>query len=156
VRVTAGAILAALAAAGAAASDKPWTGPGRFCGYATVIDLLPAESIGERELGIHGAQYLWISDRGAVRIQEINWAAEPRPVARRLGTVNDAELVALGRKSKLGRYALWNGDHLAAYFTSSAVRSDTDALHIARRLMLVDHAGAKGEGCKYRILFSWD
>lgn len=54
------------------------TGPGRFCGFAPIIDLLPGETITTREIGIHSGSFRWTGKFGAFEVRGIGWASEPK------------------------------------------------------------------------------
>ena len=43
-------------------------GPGRFCGYAPIIDLLPGESITVLKSGIHGGSFRWDGAFGSLDV----------------------------------------------------------------------------------------
>jgi hypothetical protein len=155
----AGLILALLAAPEAAAEPaqaESWAGPGRYCGYATEIDLAEGETISTRRLGIHGAAFEWMGKFGRIEVSEINWASRPvgRPV--HIEGIDRARVVRVTRRGAGPTYALWNENHLAAYLTGPALRNQAAVAGILRRIELVDHAGERSEGCKYRTLFSWE
>jgi hypothetical protein len=61
-------------AVGALASDVQ--GPGRFCGYAPVIDLMEGERVTTLESGIHGGSFLWEGSFGSLEVRGIGWASK--------------------------------------------------------------------------------
>jgi hypothetical protein len=158
--LTAGLILALLAAldepADPARDETPWAGPGRFCGYATEIDLAEGETISPGRLGIHSAAFEWSGKFGTVSVSEVNWAAKPRGTPVLLEGVDRSQVVRVARLGPGPTYALWNGKQLAAYVSGAPLRNQAALAGILRRIALADHAGERSKGCKYRMLFSWE
>src|ERR1700761_8939023 len=52
-------------------------GPGRFCGYAPIIDLLPGEKVTTLQGGIHGGSFRWEGAFGSFEVMGIGWASQP-------------------------------------------------------------------------------
>ncbi|WCM27836.1 hypothetical protein NDN01_02590 [Sphingomonas sp. QA11] len=137
-------------------APRPWVGPGRFCGYASVIDLQPGEQIIAGEGGVHGASYIWSGPFGAIVVDEINWASRPKHVVRSISKEGGIEIFQLRGGGSKPLYVVSDGGHLVAYLSSSMFRKNKSDLKYIRRIGLSDHAGDKGTGCKYRMLFSWE
>ena len=155
----AGLILALLAAPEAPAEraqGDPWPGPGRYCGYATEIDLAEGETISTRRLGLHGAAFEWAGKFGTIEVREINWASKPAGRPIHIDGIDRLQVVRVTRPGPGPTYALWSDEHLAAYVSGPAFRSKAAVAGILRRIELVDHAGERSENCKYRTLFSWE
>lgn len=55
-------------------------GPGRFCGYSPIIDLVEGESITTLESGIHGGSFQWDGQFGTLSVRGIGWAIRRREV----------------------------------------------------------------------------
>lgn len=53
-------------------------GPGRFCGYSPIIDLLPGEKVTTLEGGIHGGSFRWEGAFGSLEVHGIGWASRPK------------------------------------------------------------------------------
>ena len=137
-------------------APEPWAGPGRFCGYVSVVDLQPGEQIVADAVGIHTASYVWSGPFGAITVRENNWAARPKNIVRRISKENGAEVFELRGGKSERRYVILGGDHLAAYLSSPMFGKSKADLGYIRRIILSDHAGAKGTDCKYRTYFSWE
>ena len=137
-------------------APRPWAGPGRFCGYATVIDLRPDEQITARQGGIHSATYVWSGPFGSIAVSEINWASRPTQVVRKVSSEGGIEIFQLRGGTSKPLYVVSDGGHLVAYLTSPQFRKNTSDLDRIRRIGLFDHAGDEAKGCKYRMIFSWD
>lgn len=147
------ALVAALVLSGQSeAADL--TGPGRFCGYAPIIDLLPGESITVLEGGIHGGSFLWKGAFGSLKVHGIGWAS--RPDGRLIGPASSAKPARSKQRRADGGYeiAIWNGGHAAAYFNSETpfTAAQTEAV---RRVKLFEE-GQTPSGCKLRTTFSWE
>lgn len=129
-------------------------GPGRFCGYAPIIDLLPGESVTTLQGGVHGGSFRWDGAFGNLEVHGIGWASPPkgRIVRRR----SDQSPARFNQKKVDGSYqiAIWNGAQAAAYFSSPEpfTRQQITAID---RVMLYQE-GQEPVGCKLRTAFSWD
>lgn len=129
-------------------------GPGRFCGYAPIIDLLADEKVTTLEGGIHAGSFRWEGAFGSMEVHGIGWAA--RPKGRILRVQTDSTPARFAQRRIEGRYtiAIWNGAHGAAYFTSPKPLT-------ARQLTAIDRVRLFEEGqdppdCKLRTIFVWE
>jgi len=151
----AGTIAAAALVAAAAASASTLEGPGRFCGYSPIIDLLEGERITTLTGGIHGGTFRWEGAFGTLEVQGIGWASEPdgRPEARR--TARGHVRFATRRRQGSHEVAIWNGRHGAAYFRSPdpLTRAQLAAID---RVDLFDETDQEPQGCKLRTVFAWE
>ena len=146
------AIAALLFASAASASELK--GPGRFCGYSPIIDLLPGERIETLEGGIHGGTFRWIGDFGSLEVNGVGWAGEPKgKVALKR---NAKGHVRFAQHRAKGEYvvAIWNGANGAAYFSSAKPITETQVTAIDRVDLFEE--GQKPEGCNLRTIFSWE
>ena len=129
-------------------------GPGRFCGYSPIIDLLPGERITTLEGGIHSGSFRWEGSFGSLDVRGIGWAARPK------GRIVEAQVgakparFAQRRTSKRYEVAIWNGGHGAAYF-SAAKPLSANQLKAISRVKLFEE-GQAPSGCKLRTSFSWE
>jgi len=130
------------------------TGPGRFCGYAPIIDLIPGETVTLLEGGIHGGSFLWEGAFGSLKVYGIGWASPPEKELT--GPASNAKPAMSKQRRVRGAYeiAIWNGAHGAAYFTSTTpfTTRQTEAI---RRVTLFEE-GETPSGCKLRTMFSWE
>lgn len=131
------------------------TGPGRFCGAAPIIDLLPGETITTREIGIHSGSFRWTGEFGAFEVRGIGWASQPKGHLIREPTA--AQPGRFKQRRDKGRFvvAIWNGGHGAAYFTSERPFSAAQIAAIDR-VTLFEEGQSPPEGCTLRTTFSWD
>jgi hypothetical protein len=144
--------MAVLYAGVAAASEL--RGPGRFCGYAPIIDLLPGEKVTTGQGGIHSGSFVWEGAFGRFEVRGIGWASPPK--GRILRAQTDARPARFAERRVDGGYeiAIWNGAHGAAYFTSPTPFT-------ARQLEAIDRVRLFEEGqdppnCKLRTIFVWE
>ncbi len=149
----AAAVLAAAAlSAPAGASDLE--GPGRFCGYSPIIDLLPGEKITVLSGGIHGGAFRWEGAFGSLDVWGIGWAARPSGlVVHKPGKTSPARF-AQQRVDDGYQIAIWNGGHGAAYFRSPEPLTRAQRRAIARVGLFEE--GETPEGCRLRTVFSWE
>ncbi len=146
------AFAALLIAPAATAGDLE--GPGRFCGYSPIIDLLPGERIATLNGGIHAGAFRWTGDFGSLEVMGIGWAGKPEGrVALKRNSKGHARFA---QRRDEGRYvvALWNGTHGAAYFSSQKPLTE-EQLEAIDRVDLFNE-GEDPEGCKLRTIFSWE
>jgi hypothetical protein len=145
--------LLALAAPGGDAASDPWRGPGRFCGYATAIDLIDGETLTPGDGAVEVAEYRWSGAFGSVDVSEINWAVAPRHAGREVESTQRRHVY---RKRDAGhwRYTLWDGGKLVARISGTAFDGSIRDLGLMRRISLVDHAGANAPDCKFRIYYA--
>jgi hypothetical protein len=138
----------------ASAGAREFEGPGRFCGYSAIVDLLPGEVIETLEGGIHGGTFRWRGAFGTLEVDNIGWARRPRGRAERRQTATGQTLFQERRRE--GRFvtAIWNRQHGAAYFYSD--RRLTPAQREAiERVGLFDELHGDPEACRFRTVFSW-
>ena len=150
-------ILAAAIALLALAQDaphEPWPGPGRFCGFSPIIDLLEGERIEPFDGGIHSGSFRWTGAFGTLRVRGIGWASKPRgddmPGRTAKGWMRFAEEKVPGGYS----VSIWNGRQGAAYFESPRPLT-RDQLAAIDRVDLFQE-GERPEGCKYSTIFVWE
>lgn len=123
-RIAGGLLLAlyALAASPALADEHeptPFTGPGKFCGYATIIQLQDGETISPGEGGIHGGNFVWEGEFGRLEVVEIGWA---KPRGSTMQTRTAAGMLQIAESTERFDFVrtIWNGEYGVATFTSSA------------------------------------
>lgn len=147
-------VVTAVAAAPEQQTRPMWQGPGLFCGYGPIIDLLPGETIKPLQGGIHGGSFKWSGQFGVLEVSGIQWASRPKGRPRTGMTLTGQ--IRFGEIVRDGTYevAIWNGRQGAAYFRSKASLTKLQRQAIDRvRLFQEDE---KPTGCKYRTVFSWD
>ena len=133
---------------------KDWIGPGRFCGYSPVIDLLPGEQVIPLEGGIHMGSFRWEGGFGAMKIVGIGWASPPRGFIEAGRTSKGMTLFRQRRMKGEYRVGIWNRSHGVAYF-SSPNRFTAKQRAAIDRVDLHDE-GDEPQGCKWRTIFSWE
>ncbi|WP_158013859.1 hypothetical protein [Sphingomonas sanxanigenens] len=150
--VAAAVVLSAFVGTPANAIDI--VGPGRFCGYSPIIDLLDGEKVMTLEGGIHGGSFRWEGDFGTLEVYGIGWAS--RPTGRIVKARHSSSPARFAQKRVEGVYqiAIWNGSHGAAYFKSS-IPSTQPQLDAIDRVELFEE-GQSPSGCKLRTTFSWE
>ncbi|ACL95097.1 hypothetical protein EIB18_08345 [Caulobacter vibrioides] len=129
-------------------------GPGRFCGYSPIIDLLPGERITTLDGGIHSGSFRWEGAFGSLDVRGIGWANPPKGRVVEAQTGAKPARFAQRRTSKRYEVAIWNGGHGVAYF-SSAKPLSADQLKAIGRVQLFEE-GQDPSGCKLRTSFSWE
>lgn len=129
-------------------------GPGRFCGYAPIIDLVAGEKVTTLEGGIHGGSFRWDGDFGSLEVHGIGWASRPKGlIVKAASGVKPARFAQ--RRAKEGyEIAIWNGAHGAAYFKSQKPFTGSQLVAIDRALLFEE--GQVASGCDLRTIFSWD
>lgn len=150
-------LLAALSgAADSESAAKPGVlvGPGRFCGYSPIIDLLPGERVVLLDGGIHGGRFRWEGQFGTLRVSGIGWAARLQGDIEK--SAPNGEIVKFRQVKEDGRYrvAIWNQRHGAAYFSSRAPLTERQLAAIDRVDLFEE--GEEPKGCELRTVFSWD
>lgn len=154
-RLIAAVAAAALSAAQAEAGDEAvgLEGPGRFCGYSPIIDLLPGERITTLQGGIHGGSFRWEGAFGSLLVHGIGWAS--RPDGRILESQTSTKPARFEERRVDERYeiAIWNGAQGAAYFSSATPFTERQIAAI-RRVNLYQE-GQKPSGCDLRTSFYW-
>jgi hypothetical protein len=130
-------------------------GPGRFCGYAPIVDLLDGESITTLEGGIHGGTFRWDGPFGNLHVWGIGWAG--KPVGRVAIESNAKGLARFKMRREKGKYvvAIWNRKHGAAYFKSDHPLT-RDQVAAIDRVDLFEEGGLQPEGCRLRTIFVWE
>lgn len=129
-------------------------GPGRFCGYSPIIDLLLGESVTILQGGIHGGSFRWNGAFGSLEVQGIGWASPPK--GRVVRPLSDQQPARFNQKKLKHSFqiAIWNGAQGAAYFESPTPFT-RDQLVAIDRVMLYQE-GQEPTGCKLHTVFSWD
>lgn len=129
-------------------------GPGRFCGYSPIIDLLGGEKVTTLEGGIHGGSFRWEGAFGTLDVYGIGWASRPKGRIVKSRRSNSPARFAQKRVEGVYQIAIWNGAHGAAYFTSS-IPFTQPQLGAIDRVELFEE-GQSPSGCKLRTIFSWE
>ena len=147
-------LVASLGATAAPVSAGELAGPGRFCGYSPIIDLLEGEKVTTLQGGIHGGSFRWDGAFGSLEVNGIGWAS--RPKGRIVSKQTDVRPARFAQRRTDGRYqiAIWNGRHGAAYFTSPN-RFTRQQIEAIERVRLFEE-GETPEGCNLRTVFSWE
>lgn len=129
-------------------------GPGRFCGYAPIIDLRPGESVTTLENGVHGGSFIWRGAFGSLEVHGIGWAS--RPKGRMIGFASAAKPARFKQRWAEGRHqiAIWNGGHGAAYFRSPTPFTARQVEAISRVTLYEE--GETPSGCNLRTGFFWE
>lgn len=146
--------LTALALAASPAHAGELKGPGRFCGYSPIIDLLAGERIKTLKGGIHGGTFRWDGAFGSLVVDGIGWASPPAGWMLSGATSKGHALYDQRRED--GRYtvAIWNRRHGAAYFSSRRPLTRQQLAAIDRVDLFEE--GEAPENCKLRTVFSWE
>lgn len=132
------------------ALDKPdLVGPGRFCGYSPIIDLLPGERVTAGNGGMHGGSFRWEGEFGALDVYGIGWASRPKGRALKQPTSKGHIRFREKREDKRHVVAIWNGRHGAAYFKSDQPISSAQLAAIDR-VSLFDENDEDLAGCDFR------
>lgn len=129
-------------------------GPGRFCGYSPIIDLLDGEKVTTLEGGIHGGRFRWDGAFGTLEVYGIGWASRPKGRIVKARHSNNPARFAQKRVEGVYRIAIWNGKHGAAYFASSIPFTKPQLAAIDRVELFEE--GQSPPNCKLRTIFSWD
>jgi hypothetical protein len=128
-------------------------GPGRFCGYAPIIDLVAGEKVTTLSGGIHAGSFRWEGEFGSLIVYGIGWASPPRgTVVRPLAGKRPARF-AQHRVEDNYEIAIWNGAHGAAYFRSKTPFTALQLRAIDRVTLFEE--GQTPQSCKLRTLFAW-
>jgi hypothetical protein len=129
-------------------------GPGRFCGYSPIIDLLEGETITTLQGGIHGGSFRWKGAFGTLEVYGIGWAG--RPPGEIVRQPADGRPGRFEQRREDGDYvvAIWNGEYGAAYFRSEEPLTSQQIEAIDRVALF--NEGETPEGCKLRTVFSWE
>lgn len=129
-------------------------GPGRFCGYSPIIDLLPGESVTPLQGGIHSGSFRWNGAFGSLEVHGIGWASPPN--GRTVKRHSDQRPARFNEQKLKHSYqiAIWNGAQAAAYFRSPRPFT-RDQITAIDRVMLYQE-GQEPSGCKLRTVFSWE
>lgn len=150
--ITAAVTVSALVVTSANASDI--VGPGRFCGYSPIIDLLEGEKVTTLEGGIHGGRFRWEGAFGTLEVHGIGWASRPKGRIVKAPSSNSPARFAQKRVGRLYQIAIWNGAHGAAYFNSPSPFTPPQ-LDAIDRVELFEE-GQSPSDCKLRTIFSWE
>lgn len=125
-------------------------GPGRFCGYSPIIDLVKGERIIALDGGIHSGRFRWEGAFGTLEVRGNGWASPPGGLTMKPTAKGFAQF----RATEPNTVGIWDGEHAVAYFSAPA---GLTAAHLAA----IDRVDLFGEGedpgkCNFRMLFSWD
>lgn len=129
-------------------------GPGRFCGYSPIIDLLPGEKVTILEAGIHLGSFRWEGAFGSLDVTGVGWAGRPKGRVVKTQTSTKPARFASRRVDRGYQIAIWNLAHGAAYFTSPAPFTASQMEAISRVSLFEE--GQTPLGCDLRTMFSWD
>lgn len=130
-------------------------GPGRFCGYAPIVDLLVGESVTTLNGGIHGGSFRWDGRFGRLHVRGIGWASKPEGRVAILSNARGHTRFKQRREEDKYVVAIWNRRHGAAYFESDDPLT-RDHIAAIDRVDLFDEHGPQPEGCRLRTMFSWE
>lgn len=149
-----GLLAALLGIAAWAAPSGDFTGPGRFCGYSPIIDLVAGERIEPLAGGVHSGTFRWDGAFGTLEVVGIGWAARPR--GGQLASRTAKGHARFTQRREEGRYvvAIWNRGRAAAYFKSVAPLTDVQ-IEAIQRVDLFEE-GQEPQGCDYRTVFIWE
>jgi hypothetical protein len=147
------ALLACLGVPSASRASE-FIGPGRFCGFAPIIDLFPGERIVTGASGVHSGEFLWQGPFGELEVRGIGWASSPRGIVAARRTAKGFTRFEQQRDRRRYVVALWNGRNAAAYFSSP--RRLTPAQLAAVNRVELYQEGEEPQGCKLRTVFSWE
>lgn len=129
------------------------SGPGRFCGYAPIIDLRSGEDITVLQSGIHAGSFRWKGAFGSLDVWGSGWA-QPPAGAVAAAAIGDAPMrFKPTRMGTVYRIAIWNGLHGVAYF-SSARPLTAPQVEAIKRVRLFEEGEAPSD-CDLRTVFSW-
>lgn len=129
-------------------------GPGRFCGYAPIIDLLAGEKVTTLGSGIHSGSFRWDGAFGSIEVRGIAWASSPKGRMLNAPTADKPARFAQRRVKQGYQVAIWNGAHGAAYFQSETSFGPQQITAIERVRLFEE--GQEPTGCKLRTVFVWD
>jgi hypothetical protein len=129
-------------------------GPGRFCGYAPIIDLVSGESIELIDGGIHSGSFRWIGPFGELEVHGIGWASPPKHFKPSHKNSKGQTVFFERRVDGKNVIALWNGRDGAAYFYSVGrlTRPQRDAID---RVDLFQE-GEDPVDCRYCTIGFWE
>jgi len=129
-------------------------GPGRFCGYSPIIDLIDGEKVTTLEGGIHGGSFRWEGAFGSLDVYGIGWAGRPKGRIVKARSSNNPARFSQKRTKGSYQIAIWNGTNGAAYFTSPEpfTQLQLDAID---RVELFEE-GQSPSNFKLRTVFSWE
>jgi len=121
-------------------------GPGRYCGYSPIIDLLPGEMITTLEDGLERGSFRWQGAFGSLEVRGDSWAEKPKGRIVTPGASSAPTRFAQRRAAGGYSIAIWNGSHSVAVFMS---RSPFTAKQIEAigRVRLRDIAETSPVGC---------
>lgn len=128
-------------------------GPGRFCGYGPIVDLLPGESVTTLTGGIHGGSFRWDGAFGSLEVYGTGWG---RPPTGRIVQPKSGDRPArFVQRRQEGKYtiAVWNGETGVARFYSKRPFTARQLKAIGRVTLF--NEGEKPTGCDLRTVFSW-
>lgn len=136
------------------ASGSELVGPGRFCGYSPIIDLLPGEKVTTLDGGIHSGSFRWEGSFGVLKVRGIGWASQPEGAMVRQPEAGRPARFQQRRVQGNYEVSIWNGSHGAAYFRSARPFSRAQIEAIDRVKLF--NEGENPEGCNLRTIFSWE
>ncbi|PJG46364.1 hypothetical protein CAF53_19455 [Sphingobium sp. LB126] len=129
-------------------------GPGRFCGYSPIIDLMPGKKVTTLEGGIHGGGFRWEGAFGTLEVYGTGWASRPKGRIVKSRSADSPARFAQKRAEGGYQIAIWNGSHGAAYFTSPTPFTQSQLKAIDRVVLFEE--GQSPSNCKSRTIFSWE
>lgn len=152
--VLAFALMLALAAQDDGAAVKTWRGPGRFCGYATSLQVARGETLEPTAAAVEAAGYRWSGRFGTIEVAEVNWAARPKFAGTALSSAWRRHLYRQKLDTGRWQYTLWDGGSLVAKLTGDRFDGSARDLRLVDRVALVDRAGARERGCRFRLVYA--
>lgn len=138
-----------------AAAAGQLKGPGRFCGYSPIIDLVEGESITTLEGGIHSGSFRWDGPFGSLLVHGIGWASKPPGLMLRKKTSTGRFVFAQRETTDGFTVAIWNGKQGAAYFRSPQPLNKAQLRAIDRVDLFQEtlDENEKPRGCKLSTIF---
>jgi hypothetical protein len=129
-------------------------GPGRFCGYSPIIDLMPGEKVTTLHSGIHSGSFRWDGAFGSLEVRGIGWASRPEGRIIKAASATSPARFEQRRDKDLYEVAIWNGGHGAAYFTSKRPINALQLQAISRVRLFEE--GETPPNCDLRTAPSWE
>ena len=129
-------------------------GPGRFCGYSPIIDLIAGERVITLQGGIHAGSFRWEGKFGSLEVIGIDWASRPEGSVVKAVPGTEPQRFAQRRVGKQYSVAIWNGANGAANFKSEKPFTKAQLAAIDRVTLFEE--GQTPSGCGLRTVFSWE
>jgi len=141
-------------AAGDPAAAHALHGPGRFCGYSTVIDLRADERVVTLEGSIHSGSFRWEGPWGHMTVRDSEIASPGHRKVAVERTPGGAIRLAERRDGNGYVVAIGNGRSAAAWFSNDTRFTAAQLAAIDRVTLFAD--GQQPERCDLRTVFVWE